>query len=90
MYSGTVIKPYWGFEVGDRIYLREKNITFKWSVDLYKTEDLSSFVVTVWDINEFRECVKLAVDEMPQAAQKEEKETMKNKIHQKKPRSPKL
>lgn len=24
MYSGTVIKPYWGFEVGDRIYLREK------------------------------------------------------------------
>lgn len=59
MYSGIVIKPYWGFKVGDRIYLRETNITFKWSADLYRSDDLSSFVVTVWDIDEFRECVKL-------------------------------
>ena len=46
MYSGIVVKPYWGFKVGDRIYL-------------YRSKDLSSFVVTVWDIDEFRECVKL-------------------------------
>ena len=59
MYSGTVVKPYWGFKVGDKTYLRETNITFKWSADLYRTEGLSSFVVIVWDINEFRECVKL-------------------------------
>lgn len=59
MYSGTVVKPYCGFKVGDKIYLRETNITFKWSADLYRTEGLSSFVVTVWDINEFRECVKI-------------------------------
>ena len=60
MYSGTVVKPYWGFEIGDRIYLKKTNITFdKWSADLYRTKDLSSFVVTVWDIDEFRECVKL-------------------------------
>lgn len=59
MYSGIVVKPYWGFKVGDRIYLRETNITFKWSADLYKSKDLSSFVVTVWDIDEFRKCVNL-------------------------------
>lgn len=59
MYSGIVVKPYWGFKVGDRIYLRETNITFKWSADLYRSEDVSSFVVTVWDIDEFKECVKL-------------------------------
>lgn len=59
MHSGTVIKPYWGFKVGDKIYLKETNITFKWSSDLYRTTESSSFVVTVWDIDEFRECVKL-------------------------------
>lgn len=59
MYRGIVVKPYWGFKVGDRICLRETNITFKWSADLYRTEELSSFVVTVYDICEFSECVKL-------------------------------
>ena len=28
MHSGTVMKPYWGFKVGDKIYFRESNIIF--------------------------------------------------------------
>lgn len=59
MHGGIVIKPYWSFKVGDRVYLKETSITSEWSVNLYKTKELSSFVVTVWDIDEFRECVKL-------------------------------
>lgn len=60
MYSGTVIKPYWGFKVGECIYLKESEIMFnRWCANLYRTRELSSFVVTVWDIDMFRECVKL-------------------------------
>ena len=60
MYSGTVIKPYWGFEVGERIYIKESEIMFdRWCANIYRTRELSSFVVTVWDIDMFRECVKL-------------------------------
>lgn len=58
MYSGTVIKPYWGFEVGEKIYIRETNLTFKRSANIYKTEDLSSFAVTTWDFETLYECVK--------------------------------
>lgn len=60
MYSGTVMKPYWGFKVGDKIYFRESNIIFdKWSANLYRAKELSAFAVTVWDIDEFKDCVKL-------------------------------
>ena len=60
MYSGTVIKPYWGFEVGECIYLKVSEIMFDiWCANIYRTRELSSFVVTVWDIDMFRECVKL-------------------------------
>lgn len=58
MYSGTVIKPYWGFGVGEKIYIKESDLTFKWCANLYRTKELSSFVVTVWDIDMFRECVR--------------------------------
>lgn len=58
MYSGTVIKPYWGFKVGEKIYIRETNLTFRRCVDIYRTENLSSFVVTIWDFETLQECVK--------------------------------
>lgn len=58
MKKGIVIKPYWGFEVGDAIYIRETNLTFKPSVDIYRTKNLSSFVVTIWDVEMLNECVK--------------------------------
>lgn len=59
MYSGTVIKPYWGFKVGEKIYIKESDLTFRLCADLYRTNELSSFVVTVWDIDMLKECVKL-------------------------------
>ena len=59
MYSGTVIKPYWGFKVGEKIYIKELDLAFRWCANLYRTKELSSFVVTVWDIDMLRECVKL-------------------------------
>lgn len=60
MYSGIVIKPYWGFKVGDKIYIKKSNIMFsKWCADIYRTKELSSFVVTVFDIDILKECVKL-------------------------------
>lgn len=58
MKKGIVIKPYCGFEVGDTIYIKETNLTFKPSVNIYKTENLSSFVVTIWDVEMLNECVK--------------------------------
>lgn len=58
MYSGTVIKLYWGFKIEEKIYIKEPNLTFKWCVDLYRTKELNSFVVTTWDANMLRECVK--------------------------------
>ena len=58
MRKGTVIKPYWGFEVGETIYIMETNLTFKPSINIYKTEELSSFVVTTWDMEMLNECVK--------------------------------
>lgn len=58
-YGGTVIKPYHGFEAGNRIYLQESDSFDKWSANLYRTKNEDSFVVTVWDIDQFRECVKL-------------------------------
>lgn len=57
MYSGTIIKPYWGFEVGERIYVKELDYTFKWYANIYRTKEKSSFVVTVWDIDMLKECV---------------------------------
>ena len=48
MYSGTVIKPYWGFEVGERIYVKELDYIFKWCANLYRTKEESSFIVTVY------------------------------------------
>lgn len=57
MYSGTIIKPYWGFEVGERIYVKELDYTFKWCANIYRTKEKSSFVVTVWDIDMLKECV---------------------------------
>lgn len=59
MYSGTVIKPYWGFKVGEKIYIEESDLTFRWCANIYRTNELSSFVVTVWDIDMLKECVKL-------------------------------
>ena len=58
MYSGTVIKTYWGFKIGEKIYIRETNLTFRRCADIYKTENLSSFVVTTWDFETLQECVK--------------------------------
>lgn len=58
MYSGIVIKPYWGVKVGERIHIRETNLTFRRCADIYKTENLSSFVVTTWDFETLQECVK--------------------------------
>lgn len=58
MRKGIVIKPYWGFEVGETIYIMETNLTFKPSINIYRTEDLSSFVVTTWDMEMLNECVK--------------------------------
>ena len=58
MYSATVIKPYWGFKIKEKIYIKESNLTFKWCVDLYRTKELNSFVVTTWDTDMLRECVK--------------------------------
>lgn len=58
MRKGTVIKSYWGFEIGEIIYVRESNLTDRPCIDIYKTEDLSSFVVTTWDIEMLEECVK--------------------------------
>lgn len=58
MKKGIVIKPYWGFEIGDTIYINETDLTFKQSVNIYKENDLSSFVVTTWDMEMLNECVK--------------------------------
>lgn len=59
MYSGIVVKPYWGFKVGEKIYISETNLTFtKKCVNIYKTEDLSSFVATTWDFETLQERVK--------------------------------
>ena len=58
MKKGKVIKPYWGFEIGETIYITETNLTFKSSINIYRTEDLSSFVVTTWDMEILNECVK--------------------------------
>lgn len=58
MKKGIVIKPYWGFEIGDTIYMNETDLTFKQSVNIYKENDLSSFVVTTWDMEMLNECVK--------------------------------
>ena len=58
MKKGIVIKPYWGFEIGDTIYINETDFTFKQSVNIYKENDLSSFVVTTWDMEMINECVK--------------------------------
>lgn len=58
MKKGIVIKPYWGFEIGDTIYINETDFTFKQSVNIYKENDLSSFVVTTWDMEMLNECVK--------------------------------
>lgn len=58
MKKGIVIKPYWGFEIGDTIYMNETDLTFKQSVNIYKENDLSSFIVTTWDMEMLNECVK--------------------------------
>ena len=60
-YSGTVIKPYWGIEVGEKVYIKESHLTSEWGVDVYKSEDMhmDSFVVTTWDKEMLHECVKL-------------------------------
>lgn len=58
MKKGIVIKPYWGFEIGDTIYIKETDLTFKQSVNIYKENDLSSFIVTTWDMEMLNECVK--------------------------------
>lgn len=58
MRKGTVVKPYLGFEVGETIYISESNLTFKPCINIYRTEDLSSFVVTTWDMDMLNECVK--------------------------------
>ena len=59
MKKGTVIKPYWGFEVGETIYIAKSNLTFKQCINIYRTKDLLSFVVTTWDMDMLKECVKL-------------------------------
>lgn len=58
MRKGTVIKPYWGFKIGENIYIRETDLTFRKCVDIYRTENLSSFVVTTWDFETLQEYVK--------------------------------
>lgn len=57
MRKGTVIKPFWGFEVGETMYIKLTSL-LKQSVDIYKTENASSFVVTIWDIEMLNRCVK--------------------------------
>ena len=39
--------------------IKESDLTFRWCANLYRTNELSSFVVTVWDIDMLKECVKL-------------------------------
>lgn len=59
MLKGTVIKPYWGLEPGESIYIKESSLTFtEQSIDLYRTEDVSSFVVHTLDKEMLAECVK--------------------------------
>lgn len=58
MKKGIVIKPYCGFGIGDTIYIKETNLTFKQSVDLYKENNISSFVITTWDMETLNECVR--------------------------------
>lgn len=58
MYSGTVIKSYWGFEIGENIYIKESDFMSRWCANLYRTKELDSFVLTVWDIDMLRKCVK--------------------------------
>lgn len=58
MKKGIVIKPYWGFEIGDTIYIKETDLTFKQGANIYREDDLSSFVVTTWDMEILNECVK--------------------------------
>ena len=58
MRKGTVVKPYWGFEVGETIYISEPGLTFKSCINIYRTKNLSSFVVTTWDMDMLNECVK--------------------------------
>ena len=38
--------------------MNETDLTFKQSVNIYKENDLSSFVVTTWDMEMLNECVK--------------------------------
>lgn len=59
MYSGTVIKPYWGLKIGEKIYINETKLTTKRCADIYRTKELSSFVVTTWDLETLQECVIL-------------------------------
>lgn len=58
MKKGIVIKPYWGFEIGDTIYIKKTDLTFKQSVDIYRENNSSSFVVTTWDMEMLNKCVK--------------------------------
>lgn len=59
MRKGTVVKPYWGFKAGEAIFVAESDLTFiRPCINIYRTEDLSSFVVTIWDMDTLTECVK--------------------------------
>lgn len=51
MKKGIVIKPYWG-------YIKKTDLTFKQSVDIYRENNSSSFVVTTWDMEMLNKCVK--------------------------------
>ena len=64
-YSGTVIKPYWGFEIGEKIYIKESHLTFEWCANIYRSENMrmDSFVVTTWDKEMLNECVRIESEE---------------------------
>lgn len=48
MYSGTVIKPYWDFEVGERIYVKELDYTNKWCANIYRTKESFQRRINIW------------------------------------------
>lgn len=69
MRKGIIKQPYWGFKVGDPIYIKESSfiyikesrLTSKPCVNVYRTEDLSSFVIATWDMEMLEECVQFNI-----------------------------
>ena len=58
MRKGIIISPYFGLNVGEEVFVKDTYIIFTPGVEIYRTEELSSFVVTTWDFDMLNECVK--------------------------------